>query len=170
MNETITQQFDSIVYRYNTLVEIAKKVDKKPTVLLGLPWQGTWYISGSKSYMAQLIKDAGASYIFDHFHFNESRPIGLEKIYESALTAEYWINPGEARSLNDIVSVDERFGTLPAVITNKVYNNDRFMVAGGNAIYEEGVTEPDIILADLISILHPQLLASHKLKYYRKLQ
>jgi iron complex transport system substrate-binding protein len=30
--------------------------------------------------------------------------------------------------------------------------------------------EPDIILSDIIYILHPQLLPSHKLQYYQKLE
>jgi iron complex transport system substrate-binding protein len=101
--------------------------------------------------------------------YNESRPIGLEKIYEKAIIAEFWINPGEARSKKEILAVDPRFGNLPAVMNGKIYNNDNQMSAsGGNDFYETGVTEPDVILSDLISILHPHLLPSHKLKYYRK--
>jgi iron complex transport system substrate-binding protein len=51
-----------------------------------------------------------------------------------------------------------------------VYNyNNLVNSAGGNAYFEQGVVEPDIILADLIHILHPEVLPSHKLKYYKKL-
>jgi iron complex transport system substrate-binding protein len=51
-----------------------------------------------------------------------------------------------------------------------VYNNNNLLVeSGGNAFYESGVIEPDVILKDLICILHPHLLPSYRLKYYRKL-
>jgi iron complex transport system substrate-binding protein len=166
-----SRKFDSTASNYERLARLASDVKYKPAVLLGLPWRGTWYISGSKSYIARLIKDAGGKYIWDHLDFNESRPIGLEKIYENALTAAFWLNPGEALSKNDIVSVDERFMHLPSFRNDKVFNNNnRLVESGGNAFFESGVVEPDIILSDLICILHPQLLPSHRLKYYRKLQ
>jgi iron complex transport system substrate-binding protein len=67
--------------------------------------------------------------------------------------------------------VDERFKSLPAIASGMIFNNDMMMsISGGNGFYESGVVEPDRILADLIYILHPYLLPSHKLKYYRKLQ
>ncbi|HLO58318.1 MAG TPA: ABC transporter substrate-binding protein [Bacteroidales bacterium] len=171
MGKTVSERFDSVTANYNQFKELASKEGQKPSVLLGLPWRGSWYVSGSKSYIARLISDAGGQYIWGNLNYNESVPVALEKIYENALTAEYWINPGEARSIIDVISVDERFKLLPALTSGKVFNNDRYMSAsGGNGFYESGVTEPDIILSDLIYILHPHLLPSHNLKYYRKLQ
>jgi iron complex transport system substrate-binding protein len=169
-NEEANRKFAAVVKHYNELAVLAAGAEYKPRVLLGLPWRGSWYISGSQSYIARLIMDAGGKYIWDNLDFNESRPMGLEMIYENALTAEFWINPGEAESKKDIVSVDERLGALPPMSNNKVFNNNNVVVAAGNAFFESGVVEPDIILSDLLSILHPQLLPSHKLKYYRKLQ
>jgi iron complex transport system substrate-binding protein len=170
-NRLAVQVFDSTTNRYNRLAELAQKAQNKPSVLLGLPWRGNWYISGSKSYIARLISDAGGRYIFDHMDFNESRPMALEEIYENALTAEFWIDPGDARHKEDILQVDERFGDLPSFRSGQVFNNNRIVTRqGGNAFYESGVVEPDIILSDLIAILHPQLLPSHEAKYYIKLQ
>lgn len=169
--EQIARKFDSVAIRYKKLANLASSVKDKPAVLLGLPWRGTWYISGSKSYVARLVDHAGGKYIWDHLDFNESRPMGLEKIYENALTADLWLNPGDAMSKNDILSVDERFSHLPSFSNDKVFNNNNKLVeSGGNAFFESGVVEPDVILSDLIYIMHPQLLPSHKLKYYRKLQ
>lgn len=163
-------KFDSAEIRYNRLSKQAMQEKNKPKVLLGLPWMGNWYVSGSKSYIARLIEDAGGKYIWDHLNFNESRPIALEKIYERALTAEYWLNPGEARSVKEIIHVDPRFSGLPPVTQKNIFNNDNQLIpSGGNDFYEAGGVEPDLILADIISILHPQLLPSHQLKYYRKL-
>jgi iron complex transport system substrate-binding protein len=171
LNDQTMAAFDSVVSSYESLKMLAANDNNKPAVLLGLPWRGTWYVSGAQSYIARLIKDAGGSYIWQNMDYNESRPMGLEKIYEKALAADYWINPGEARSTNDILSVDERFGMLPCVVNDKIYNNNNQLTPlGGNDFYETGVVEPDVILSDLICILHPQLLPSHKLKYYRKLQ
>ncbi len=165
-----SQTFDSTVARYVELKEIAGNAKDKPAVLLGLPWRGNWYVSGSRSYIARLIKDAGAKYVWDQMDYNESRPMSLEKIYEKALTATLWLNTGEAMTSTDILAVDERFGKLPVFISKNMYNNNNLLSeTGGNAFYESGVVEPEVILEDMICIFHPQLLPSHRLKYYRKL-
>lgn len=169
--DPVSDRFDTAVHRYNKMKTLAEKTIDKPAVLLGLPWRGNWYVSGARSYIARLVRDAGGKYIWDNMDYNESRPMGLEKIYEKALAAEYWINPGEARAQKDIVDVDARFSSLPAVLEKRIYNNDNQLTEfGGNAFYESGVVEPEIILSDLIYILHPHLLPSYQLKYYRKLQ
>jgi iron complex transport system substrate-binding protein len=38
-----------------------------------------------------------------------------------------------------------------------------------NDYWESGIINPHVILADLINILHPELLPDHKLHYYRQL-
>ncbi len=165
-----SQAFDSTVARFLELKKIAGNAKERPSVLLGLPWRGNWYVSGSKSYIARLIKDAGAIYAWEQMDYNESRPMSLEKIYEKALTVDLWLNTGEAFTSKDILDVDERFGKLPVFINKNMYNNNNLLSeTGGNAFYESGVVEPDVILKDLICIFHPQLLPSHRLKYYRKL-
>lgn len=170
LDEMASQRFNAVVNSYGKLKEMAAAVENQPAVLLGIPWQGTWYVSGSKSYIARLVNDAGGKYLWDHLDFNESRPMGLEKIYERAMSADCWINPGEASSLHEIMTIDERFGQLPPFRSENVFNNNnRLSVSGGNDFYEQGVVEPDSILCDLICILHPDLLPMHNLKYYRKL-
>ncbi len=108
---------------------------------------------------------------FSDLDFKDSRPVALEQVYERALNADFWLNSGDALNKKDLFSVDERFRNLPSVKQDRIFNNNnRITTAGGNDIFESGVTEPEIILSDLIYILHPQLLPSHQLKYYRKLQ
>jgi iron complex transport system substrate-binding protein len=38
---------------------------------------------------------------------------------------------------------------------------------GGNDYWESGIVHPDVILADLVKILHPDLLPDHELYYYQ---
>jgi iron complex transport system substrate-binding protein len=165
------EKFDSADRKYQRLRLLAEGVKNKPAVLLGLPWRGNWFISGGKSYVARLVQDAGGEYIFSHLDFKDSRPMALEQVYERALGADFWLNAGDALGKKDLFSVDDRFRNLPCIKRDQVYNNNnRLTRGGGNDIFESGVTEPEIILSDLIYILHPQLLPSHQLKYYRKLQ
>jgi iron complex transport system substrate-binding protein len=165
------EKFDTADSKYQHLRRLAAGTNKKPAVLLGLPWHGNWFISGGRSYVARLIEDAGGEYIFKHLDFKDSRPVALEQVYERALGADFWLNTGDAPGIKDLFSVDDRFRNLPCIKRDQIFNNNsRITPAGGNDIFESGVTEPEIILSDLIYILHPQLLPSHQLKYYRKLQ
>jgi iron complex transport system substrate-binding protein len=165
------EKFDTADSKYQQLRHLAAGTKNKPSVLLGLPWRGNWFISGGKSYVARLVEDAGGEYIFKELDFKDSRPVALEQVYERAMDADFWLNTGDALSKKDLFSVDSRFQNLPCIKKDKIFNNNsRITAAGGNDIFESGVAEPEIILADLIYILHPQLLPSHQLKYYRKLQ
>ncbi|MBN2273059.1 MAG: ABC transporter substrate-binding protein [Bacteroidales bacterium] len=163
-------KFDIVEKKYNSLAVMAAGATYKPTVLLGLPWSGTWYVSGGKSYMAGFLRDAGSHYLFDDLPYKDSQPVSLEKVFEKSFQADFWLNAGDARIKDDILMVDERFSQIKAFRDDAVYNNNNMVnPSGGNAYYEQGVVEPDIILADIISILHPHLLPSHNRKYYRKL-
>jgi iron complex transport system substrate-binding protein len=165
------EKFDTADSKYQRLRHLAAGANSKPSVLLGLPWRGNWFISGGKSYVARLVEDAGGEYIFKYLDYKDSRPVALEKVYERALGADFWLNTGDALDKRDLFSVDDRFRNLPCIKQDQIFNNNRRITsAGGNDIFESGVTEPEIILSDLIYILHPQLLPSHQLKYYRKLQ
>lgn len=170
MEPEVSTRFDSVANEYNRLSELVRHFTDKPKIILGLPWRGTWYVSGGQSYIAQLIEDAGGNYLWKSLDYEDSKPIELEKVYENALRADFWLNTGDARSKADIINTDERFKNLPAFQKNMIYNNNKLLSpAGGNAYFESGVVEPHIILKDIMSILHPQLLPSHERKYYQKL-
>jgi len=54
--------------------------------------------------------------------------------------------------------------------TGRVYNNNaKIDAGGGNDVWETGVAHPDQVLADLISIMHPELLPSHPRTWYWQL-
>ncbi|UCH13847.1 MAG: ABC transporter substrate-binding protein [Bacteroidales bacterium] len=168
-NKALTM-FDSVSNKYNCLVSLTENISVKPKVLLGLPWRGAWYISGSNSYVARLIKDAGGDYLWSNLNFRDSQPLSLESVFEKAFLADFWLNTGSVNNISDIIKVDERFGELPSLKNEKVFNNNnKTNNYGGNAYYSTGVVEPDIVLSDIIYILHPEILPDHNLKYYKQM-
>lgn len=168
--ERISVRYDSAVERYHSLVEKVSGLENRPTVLLGLPWKGTWYVSGGDSHAAQLISDAGGDYLWKDIQYRDSKPMSLETIFGKAYKAEFWLNTGTAGSIREILDIDQRFESFSCIRSNKVYNCNKLVSpGGGNEYFEKGVVEPDVILADLIAILHPEVLPSHQLKYYKRL-
>jgi iron complex transport system substrate-binding protein len=151
--------------------EVRTTAKNQPDVLLGAPWQDVWYISPANSYMGRLISDAGGRYLFDDLAEPNSVPYAVEAVFRRATEADIWFNPGTAGSLNDIAIADHRMTKLPVFTSGCIWNNrNRMTPSGGNDYWEGAVVHPDLLLRDLVSILHPELLPGYKQLYFRRLE
>lgn len=162
--------FREIPERYYALKALTDSAKQRPTVMFNTPWNDSWVMPSTQSYMARLIADAGADYIYKENNSNSSTPIGLETAYGLIQKADYWINVGSVNTLDELKSVNPKFADAKAVHEKRVYNNNlRSTPAGGNDYWESAVIRPDVVLRDLIHIFHPELV-SDSLYYYRHLQ
>lgn len=163
--------FKNIENEYNRLKEfIGEKAFGKPKVLLGLPFRDTWFISPGNSYISELIEDAGGDYLWKQTTSSVSMPTGIENVFVKAMEADYWLNTGSAMTLNEIIAMDPRLSELECFKNGNVFNNNkRINLHGGNDYWEGGSLNPDIILKDIATILHPGLFSEYDLFYYKKL-
>ncbi len=162
--------FEAIPQRYHALKQLTTGVEKRPTVMLNTPWNDSWIMPSVKSYVAQLIEDAGGDYIYKKNTSNSSLPIGLETAYGLIREADVWLNVGMATTLGELKAMNPQFTDAKAIREDKVYNNNlRLTAGGGNDYWESAVVHPDIVLRDLIRIFHPELV-SDDLYYYRHLE
>lgn len=162
--------FREIPKRYYALKTLTDSVKQRPTVMFNTPWNDSWVMPSTQSYMAQLVTDAGADYIYKENTSNSSTPIGLETAYKLIQKADYWINVGMASTLDELKTVNPKFVDAKAVREKTVYNNNlRTTPTGGNDYWESAVVRPDVVLRDLIHIFHPELV-SDSLYYYRHLE
>ncbi len=162
--------FTDISQKYLALKEfISKNINRRPEVMLGLPWKDTWFISPGNSYISRLISDAGGDYLWADAVSDVSMPLGIENVYIKAIKAQFWINIGAAGSRREIASVDKRLEELPPYISGNLFNNNkRLSASGGNDYWESGNLHPELILRDIASILHPDLFPNDTLYFYRK--
>ena len=168
--ETGTKVFREIPERYNNMKQLTANVEKRPTVMLNTPWNDSWAMPSMKSYVAQLITDAGGDYIYKKNTSNGAEPIGLETAYGLIREADVWLNVGMATTLDELKIMNPKFKDAKAIQENEVYNtNLRLTPEGGNDYWESAVVHPDIVLRDLIKILHPELV-TEDLYYYRHLE
>jgi iron complex transport system substrate-binding protein len=169
--EAATTWFDGVTAEYDTLRELATTAETSPTVLLNTPYEGTWYMAGGQSYVAQLLADASANYLWADDPSDTTLYLDFETVFDKAQAADYWLNLGFVSSLADLAATDERFGDFAAFQNGRVYNNDgRVNASGGNDYYEGGAANPHLVLADLIKIFHPELLPDHEFVYYRMME
>ena len=163
--------FQAIPARYNELKALTDSVTFRPTVMLNTPWDDSWVMPSTNSYMVRLIADAGGDYIYKENTSNGSTPIGLETAYGLISRADFWINVGAVTSLDELKAVNPKFANAKAITNCTVYNNNlRQTAGGGNDFWESAVVRPDVVLRDLIAVFHPELLPGEQLYYYRHLE
>ena len=179
--------FAEVEERYNTLREQNSSLTNKPRVMLNTPYRDTWFMPPHDSYMVRLIEDAGGEYVLtengkrktengERKTENEdklsttSKPISLEEALELAIRSDFWLNLGQTASLEELKAVAPRFAKVDAVRQGRVYNNTkRTNESRGSDFWESGAIRPDIILEDLVKILHRDA-PTDSLYYYTKLQ
>lgn len=169
------QCFAQIEERYttlcNTVCEHTATTSTKPRVLLNTPYRDVWYLPAPESYMVQLIEDAGGYAYTEGNAGDTTLPIGIEQAYSYAQEADLWLNVGGCNTLNELTASNPLFGATRVVTEQRVYNNTRRRTASsGSDFWESGVVKPDVILEDLIRIIHPTLLPAKELYYYKQLQ
>lgn len=162
--------FWETVNEYQQLKQKASAADHQPVVITGIPYKENWWVPGGKSYMANLITDAGGHYLWGENDQRESYVLSPENVISQSVTADIWINCGYSASLKSITDLDERFSIIKPLREKMVFNdNKRLLPNGGNDVWETGVANPEVILKDLILIFHPEIIDASPLYYYQKL-
>jgi iron complex transport system substrate-binding protein len=164
--------FAEHVARYAELAKLVATAETKPTVFVNVFSRSAWSIPGGHTYIARFLADAGADYLWADETTNERLQLAFEEVYDRAQAADFWVNTGRnATTLAELLAEDSRYADFAAVQQGNVWNNNATLgPGGGNLYWEVGVTQPDVILADLVKIFHPDLLPEHELVYYHQLQ
>lgn len=166
----VNSKFDAIEKEYQRLAGIGRNAKTKPSLIVGMPYKGTWYVPDGDSYMVQFLKDAGTDYQWKDTQGSGSLALNFETVAPVALKADFWINVGYVDSKKDIRAIDGRYADFKPFKENRVFNNNRKQnAAGSNDYWESGAVNPQLVLADLIKIFHPELLPGHELVYYKQL-
>jgi iron complex transport system substrate-binding protein len=132
----------------------------------------TWGIPNENTYAGRLITDAGGVIALGEIAEPGSVAyVSLEIVYDGALDANIWItNLFNVRTVDELLAIDPRYADFDAVQSRTVWNNDLDVNEnGGNNYFELGVTNPHLILLDLVAIFYPDLLPDHEFSFYQRL-
>ena len=101
---------------------------------------------------------------------NSTTPISLEEALVLASQADFWINLGQTASFEELCAAAPRFTKVDAVKFRRLYNNTkRTNASRGSDFWESGAIRPDLILEDLVKILHYEA-PTEQLYYYKKME
>ncbi|ONH34757.1 ABC transporter substrate-binding protein [Protofrankia sp. BMG5.30] len=169
--EKAAKVFEQITTDYTAIAARARAAGGPPVrVLPGSMYQGTWYMPAGGSYVGKLLADAGAVYPWADSRDTGSLELSFEAVYARGGDAPVWLTDGEWTTIGEAVAADSRYGTLAAVRGGRVWSNTLAIgPGGGNDYWERGVTRPDLVLGDLVAILHPDAVPGHRFAFYRQL-
>lgn len=162
--------FSEIEKEYKNTLVLAKKATIKPTVLSGEIYQNQWYVPQGESWAALFLQEAKSNYLWAESKGTGSLSLPFETVLEKAQHAQFWIAPGDFSSLKQMSESNPHYAEFSSFQNKKVYSYAVNKGAKGGIIYFElSPTRPDLVLKDLIKILHPELLSNHKLFFFSKL-
>ena len=165
IEDKANEQFNEIEQKYKELEAVATKVTNKPSVMSGELHSGNWYVVGGNSYLAQLFRDAGASYFMKNDDESGGFYVDFETVYSQGANADFWriLNSYNGTfTYEELNASDSRYSDFKSFKDKKViYCNLR-----DKPFYENTPVEPEVVLADLIKIFHPELLPNHTPVYY----
>ncbi len=145
--------------------------EHRPTVIAGYSSKGSWSTMGSTWWFGALVNDAGAKYVFDPLQMERGYLLSSEVAFEAGMNADFWLNThAHAYDLDQLLSYDARYAHFPSVHAQQVFNNNALCYSNGKTrFWDEGITEPHVLLADLVSMFHPGQLPGYKPVYYKRL-
>ncbi|MFM2292942.1 MAG: hypothetical protein RIS29_2755 [Bacteroidota bacterium] len=162
--------FADIDKRYNEVKAKAAAVKVKPNVMAGSNFRGTWYMPSGQNYMGKLFADAGATYFYANDTTAGSLPLNVETVIKNFANSDVWINCN-FKNLDELIKADPKHALFRPVKLHQVYSfNKRSLPSTANDFWESAVARPDLLLSDVIAILHPEIMKGYELVYAEKLQ
>lgn len=159
-----------ITLAYDDLKNLSVQTEKNPTVMSGAMLQDVWYLPAGNSWLAQLIKDAGGAYLWNDSEGNGSLALSFESVLERAVEADYWLGTAQFTSYKEMMEANRRYRYFKPFVSRKAFTIAlKTEGTGGVPFYELGPVRPDLILKDLVSILHPDLVPDHHPVYFKPL-
>ena len=170
-SEEADSLFQTIAQNYLSLKEKAQKSASQPSVLSGSMFQNVWYTPAGESFLAQMLEDAHARYLWADTEGNGSLSLSFESVLLKAKSADYWIAPGDFLHPSDFTDLQPLYGQFEALAKGNTYTYAHLKNKNGGFLYlEVAPLHPDWVLEDFTQILHPELSESKPLHFFKRVE
>ncbi|MDR1810083.1 MAG: ABC transporter substrate-binding protein, partial [Prevotella sp.] len=146
---TADSLFAEVEQKYNAIKGKSAAVTNRPTVFNDTKYGNVWYMPGGKSYMANLMKDAGASYLWADDDATGSTPLSFETVLDKAEKAQYWLIKYNNKSADMTYNILEKefkpYSYFDAFKNRNTYGCN----TGKVSYYEDLPVHPEYVLQDL---------------------
>ena len=162
--------YNSIEKNYKYYASLSSKSTSQPIVIANEMYGNQWYMPGGKTFVAELLKDAGAQYILGNNQEDRAVPLTFEEVYKQAENAKFWVNIGNYPNKNSLLSINPNYNKLNVFNHGQLYAITGKQRDRANDYFESGVVRADWVLKDYLIIFHPEILPNDKLMYMKLLQ
>ncbi|MFD2909480.1 ABC transporter substrate-binding protein [Flavobacterium ardleyense] len=170
-DERANEVFNSIEKEYKTVVELAKNAKSKPSIFSGAIYKDQWFLPQGDSWGAYFFKEANGDYLWKDTKGTGSLALSFESVLDEAKDADLWIGPGQFTSIKEILDTNPNYKHFKAVQNKNVYSfSAKKGKTGGVIYYELAQNRPDLVLKDIVKILHPEVLPEHELYFFERLK
>ena len=171
--KTADSLFSATASRYESLRLIAQDRPERPRVVFAQRVENGWQIPQPAGYADYLLHDANSKFVP-----LKGSIVGLtlssQELLHRYRDAEYWLSweISGIQTLEQFGELDPEIRGIQAFRNGQVYLNTRLVdIQGGNEYWEQGWYHPDLVLQDLVYILHPSLRAHGAVhNYWMQLQ
>lgn len=163
--------FEQVEHDYLEAKALAQKAANRPTVMAGAMFKDQWYLPAGNSWQANFIEDANAEYLFNNTDGTGSLSLSLEAVLAEAANAQFWVGPAQFTTYEELQEASPHYQEFKAFKDENVFTfASEKGETGGVIFYEVAPNRPDLVLKDLISIFHPQLLPEYETHFYKPLE
>ncbi|MEM9685657.1 MAG: ABC transporter substrate-binding protein [Bacteroidota bacterium] len=163
--------FNVLEQEYLNTKKIAERAVETPSILSGAMYKDVWYLPAGESWAAQFLNDAQSHYLWNDSPGTGSLSLSFESVLAKAQDADFWIAPAQFTTYEALENASNHYTQFKAFKRKRIYTFSLTKGAtGGILYYELAPNRPDIVLKDLIHILHPELLPNHTLFFFKPLE
>lgn len=142
--------------------EMKKKIEgsEKPKVGWGIVAMGKVYVENSGAKSAQMVRDAGAEYIFEDIGVDQDgvTSISVEELYDRLEGADLFINRGMPKYGPDKKSITDQAPVLGELV---IFQGDKVWQITDN--FWNSYHDIDKKYVDLAAIFHPELYEGYEI-------
>lgn len=157
--------FNDIQHQYNALKTSVSSTDSRPKVIIDGVYGQNWNVPTSGSVTGHLIEDAGGSNPFANYNNAGSASLSPEEVIFKGADADIWLVRyfrDNDMTLSDWGIENKNYSRFKAYKTGNVFGSN----TKRSGVFDDGAFHPHWILAEMISILHPELSSIPKHKHY----
>lgn len=162
--------FNITVDNYNKIKEkVSVAGNTKPSVLTDMKYMDSWNMPGGKSYISNMLADAGADYIWSDNDSETFLPLAFESVLDKGANADFWLikyySPTDM-TYESLKKEYKPYSYFRAFEERKIYACNTFK----SDYYVDLPIHPDYVLKDLAYIFYPDIFPGYMPKYYINLK
>lgn len=160
--------FKATESEYLALKKQTEGCGTRPSVIFDGIYGSQWYVPGRHSTAATYIRDAGGTNPFDRYDNPGSVALSPEQVLMQAHDADYWlVRYATAAPLTREAHLkgNSIYPQFDAAKKNNIFACNTVEIP----LFDETPFHPQWFLADLVSILHPELGVNPEHRYFSRL-